>query len=289
MGDFSAAWLRLREPVDARSRNQLVATALRAAFADRPSIRVVDIGAGTGANLRATAPLLSREQAWTLLDHDQALLDAARNILAAWADHAEHQPDALRIRKDGRMIHARFQLCDIADAPAELLPERLDLVTASAFFDLVSAAFIDRIVAALVHREAAFHTVLTYDGVQAWSPRSGLDEAVRQAFNDHQREDKGFGPAAGPAASSLLRQALQAAGYAVVVGDSPWCLGAQDADLMAQLTDGVAKAVAETGQVPPEALVAWRAMERTGLHIGHEDILALPPGWRRVATNGSGA
>ena len=279
MGDFSVEWLGLRESVDQRSRNATLATALRAAFAGVRGVRVVDIGCGTGANLRATAPLLGTEQDWTLLDNDMALLDAARHTIAAWANEAEAIPGGLRLIKDGKAIRVRLCRCDIAADPGGSMAEDANLVMASAFFDLVSPAFIDKVVAAVVRRNAAFYTVLTYDGAQQWLPACPLDARMWRAFNEHQKADKGFGPSAGPGASALLRQAFDAAGYRTEIGDSPWQLGAADTELMDQLADGVVAAVAETGQVPAAEIVAWRRFARSGVRVGHQDLLALPAGW----------
>lgn len=279
MGDFSTAWLRLREPVDRRSRDTTIADALRDAFLTHRVARVIDIGCGTGANLRATAPLLGAEQDWTLLDNDPALLEAARDILAAWADQAEPNPDGLRLRKDGKTIRVRFRLYDLAADPGGSIEDGADLVTASAFFDLVSPAFIDQLVSAVVRQKAAFHTVLTYDGTHQWSPESDFDGAIGRAFNSHQSAEKGFGPAAGPGASSLLYQAFQSAGYATRLSPSPWLLGADDSALIAELVDGIAAAVAETGQLSGEAISAWRTLRRQAARVGHHDFLALPAGW----------
>lgn len=277
MGDFSTAWLHLREPVDCRSRNPSVATGLRAAFQARPRVTVVDIGCGTGANLRATAPLLGSAQDWVLLDNDAALLDAAREALGPWADAADPVPEGLALRKDDKTIVVRFRLCNLATDLDGSWVDGADLVTASAFFDLVSPAFIDRLVSAVVRSNAAFHTVLTYDGTHQWSPGSVLDGVIGHAFNAHQTADKGFGPAAGPAASPLLRRAFRSAGYTTLAGDSPWRLGPDDQALMEQLLDGIAAAVADTGQVPADAIAAWRGIRRHATRVGHEDLLALPP------------
>lgn len=276
MGDFSTAWLQLREPVDRRSRNPSVASGVRAAFQTRPVVNVVDIGCGTGANLRATAPLLGPVQDWTLLDNDAALLDAAREALGIWADATDPVPEGLSIRKDGKAITVRFRLCNLATDLDGSWVGGADLVTASAFFDLVSPAFIDRLVSAVVRAKAAFHTVLTYDGTHQWSPGAALDDAIGHAFNTHQTADKGFGPAAGPAASPLLRQAFRAAGYTTLAGDSSWRLGPDDQALMEQLLDGIAAAAAETGEVPADAIAAWRGTRRHATRVGHEDLLALP-------------
>jgi hypothetical protein len=213
-----------------------------------------------------------------LLDNDAALLEAARGILRAWANEAVQIPGGLRLLKDGKAIRVRFRHFDIAGDPCGSLTEKTDLVTASAFFDLASPTFIGSLVSAVVLRNAAFHTVLTYDGAQHWSPPSALDEQMCRAFNEHQRGDKGFGPAAGPHAFALLRRAFDAAGYWTEVGDSPWKLDRSDGELMDQLADSVAAAVAETGQVDASTIAEWRAVDRYGARIGHGDILALPTG-----------
>ena len=279
MGDFSTEWLRLREPVDRRSRSATVAEAVRRAFLGVRAVRVVDIGCGTGANLRATAPLLGGDQDWILLDNDPALLGAAPGILGAWADEVRQGPDGLVMRKDGKTIRVRFQHADLSADPGGALVSGPHLVTASAFFDLVSAAFIDRFVSVVVHRQAAFHTVLTYDGIQDWAPASAFDERVCQAFNAHQTGDKGFGPATGPGAPALLRRAFDAVGYVTAVGDSPWVLGPDDRDLMDQLAEGIASAVVEAGALTADGIAAWRGVRRDAARVGHEDILALPAGW----------
>lgn len=276
MGDFSATWLALREPVDARSRSCRVAQALRAGIVAQRPVRVLDIGCGAGANLRATAPFLEGEQDWTLVDNDAALLEHARRSLQAWADHATDAADRLVLQKGECAIVVRFRLANLAACAVD--PGDAHLVTASAFFDLASPAFIAATVAATVARRAAFHTVLTYDGELSWSPVSAADPRVRDAFNAHQRRDKGLGPAAGPDATNLLAEGFAAAGYRVERDDSPWHVGPGDAALMQQLNEGIAAAAGETGLVDAATLAAWTACRRTGVSVGHQDLLALPPG-----------
>ena len=276
MGEFSAAWLRLREPVDRRSRNANVAAALRGTLGVRGAIRVVDIGCGTGANLRATAPLLGPEQTWTLVDNDGALLTCASETLAAWADTATPVPDGLSLNKNDMKIVVRFHHADAARDIDHALGGGVDLVTASAFFDLVSPSFIERFVAAVVRRNATLYAVLTYNGALHWLPRRAEDTRISDAFNTHQHGDKGFGPAAGPRAPEILADACEAAGYSIEVGDSPWDVGRDDDALLRELTDGVAAAVSETGMIDPAALSAWHAHPRFSVFVGHSDILALP-------------
>ena len=73
MGGFSADWLALREPADARARS----AALTSAIADRleaaASPHVLDLAAGTGANARYLDGFLRgdrRSRRWLLVDND---------------------------------------------------------------------------------------------------------------------------------------------------------------------------------------------------------------------------
>lgn len=279
MSGFSADWLALREPADHAARSAALMKRLTDRLAAREVVEVVDLGCGTGSNLRATAPALPRRQRWTLVDHDPGLLDAARRTLAAWADTARDDADALVLAKGDRSITVRFRQADLVADLDAVLGGKPDVVTASALFDLCSQSFIERMVAAVAARRAIFFTVLTYDGRHAWTPAHPADAAMHAAFDAHQATDKGFGPAAGPKAPSLITEAFRHCGYGVEEGDSPWRLDGASPGcraLIDALAPGFAQAVAETGRVPAETVAAWRAHRRTGCLVGHTDTLAFP-------------
>jgi len=274
---FSPQWLDLREPVDRRSRNRKLEDALARHFDGWRPVTVVDLGCGTGANLRAVAPLLGPEQHWTLVDRDPALLEAARQRLTAWADGAHAQEGGLALFKGARRINVAFRPADLAGDLEAALGAGANLVAASALFDLASAAFIGRLAAAVARRRAAFYAVLTYDGDQRWQPEHEADAALLEAFHAHQHRDKGLGLAAGPDAPDALSEAFSALGYAILEGDSAWRLGPADGALIAELAAGFAAAAQETGAVDRATVARWSAIARTGAVVGHADILALPP------------
>jgi len=274
---FSAEWLNRREPADQRSRNRTLERALAKHFEGRGPLTVVDLGCGTGANLRALAPRLGPEQHWTLVDRDQALLKAAAQRLRAWADGAAGKDGRLTLSKGAKRINVQLRRADLARDLAAALGPNANLVTASALFDLASAEFIAAVAAAVKARQSAFYTVLTYDGDQRWTPEHAADAAMLEAFHTHQRRDKGFGRAAGPDAPGVLSKAFSAAGYSVSEGDSAWRLGPGDEALMAELARGVAEAVTQTGLVQASTIAAWRANTRSRAIVGHADTLALPP------------
>jgi hypothetical protein len=275
---FSADWLALREPVDERARSRELLSALRRRFAGRDALAIVDLGCGTGASLRATAAHLPPRQHWRLVDHDAALLAAARSRLAQWADSAQPADDHLRLRKGQCQLLVSFVEADLAASVEETLDGAVDLVTATALFDLVSAAWIKRFASAVVNREAVFYTALTYNGIAHWQPPHPADPAVLAAFHAHQERDKGFGGSVGQRATDVLVRHFRALGYEVATGDSPWRLEVREAVLIRELAEGVAQAVRETGQVTDDEIAGWIAARRADVSctIGHTDCLAFP-------------
>lgn len=276
MNEFSTEWLELREPADVRARNTDIANAVSAHFTLRDEVGVLDLGCGTGANIRATAPLLPSRQIWTAVDRDPALLDAARAKLSRWADRFSVDGDALELEKSGRRIRVIFRQADLARDTALLIDEGADLVTASAFFDLTSEAFIREFAKAVVARRARFYASLTYNGVQRWMPHRPADNQIAAAFQRHQMRDKGFGPAAGPLAGSHLVDQFRINGYAVLEGQSPWQLERGDRMLIEELIRGYAVAVTEQGAVDEKTIVSWISVPRNAAFIGHTDVFAVP-------------
>ena len=279
MSGFSPEWLQLREGADHRARNAALFEKLVARFTDREAITIVDLGAGLGSNLRAIAPALSFRQHWILVDHDPVLLASARDAIRSWADSARVTAAGIEAVKAGRALRVELKRHDLAADPAAWNSVKPDLVTAAALFDLVSEDWIDRFVAALSRARLPLYAALTHDGKTQWLPAYPADAAMEAAFARHFARDKGFGPAAGARASSLLAEHLAAADYMVERAPSPWRLGRDDTALIAALAYGWTEAVRETKQVPDRTIADWlKAHTAAGVSctVGHEDLIAFP-------------
>jgi hypothetical protein len=269
MSGFSEDWLDFREPVDHRSRDLRLPGLLAFHMRGRPA-RILDLGAGTGSNLRALAPFLGPEQEWTLYDHDVKLLQAALRKLnakrgAAWETMIED--NRVQITPRQRNLAQGLSLDEL---------QGFSLVTASALFDLYSKEAILALVDSLAELNIGFYTALTYNGAQTWEPPHPADKAMLRAFLMHQKRDKGLGPAAGPDATTFLAEAFAAKGYVVETADSPWVLDQADSQVLQMLALGMLQAVQETGEVPRDVMAQWLAFERTGATVGHTDLLAWP-------------
>lgn len=278
---FSPAWLALREPADTSARNRKVLSACAEAFVSRPRLAICDLGAGTGASVRAFADLLPANQRWTLVDHDADNLAAALLALTAWADEALTdegwaQDGGVLLRHNGKRLDVRTRVHDFARNPA-CWPQGTDLITASALIDLVSAPWIESFTAALAAERLPLLATLTADGNIEGHPPHGLDEAVALSFRTHQTRDKGFGPSAGAEAGLLLERALAKAGYRLTAGESPWILDPETGTLLRATAQGIAGAVAETGMIETALLADWLRYQGRDAHqliIGHRDVFA---------------
>jgi SAM-dependent methyltransferase len=267
MSGFSAQWLALREAHDRAARSRTVLDALAAAFADAPAIAIVDLGCGTGSTMRAVASFLPARQHWRLVDNDEALLASATATA----------PSGARVTTVA---------VDLAQHLERAIGEAGDLVTMSALLDLVSAAWLDRLVAAMVRLARPLYAALTYDGEVAMTPATRHDAAVIAAVNRHQLTDKGFGPALGPAAARMAPECFRRNGFAVVEGRSDWSFAATDRDIQMEMLVGWAGAAGEIG-VARSMLDEWLderrhhvAAGRSQMRVGHVDFFARPTGLR---------
>jgi hypothetical protein len=264
---FAHDWLALREPYDHAARSTDLGQRLAGWAAGRSRLGVVDLGSGTGSNLRATAPALACPQAWTLVEHDPALIAAGTPALAGLPAN----------------VTAAYAGIDLARELATALPAGTDLVTAAAFLDLVSAAWLDELVALVLERRAALHVVLTCDGGLRWRPGDLFDGEVKRLFEAHQRTDKGFGSALGPTAVDALEARLRAGQGELHVAASDWRLGYADQAIQAALLDGYARSATEIAPAQAAEIADWQAQRarqieagRSEHRVGHKDLLWLP-------------
>ncbi len=261
MSGFSAEWLALREPSDAAARSKALVSFVAAAAspdAKGAPLRILDLGGGTGANIRYLAPRLPSPQRWTIVDNDAALL-------------ARAPVTATKLRID---LNAAVDDAQLFDGFA--------LVTASALLDLVS----ERWLAALVQRcraaGAAVLFALSYDGrIECW-PVEREDDEVCRLVNRHQKGDKGFGPALGPDAAARAVALLSQAGYETRQERTDWKLTPDARSLQRELVSGWASAASELAPEIAGSIAAWLARRlahidagRSSIVVGHVDVAGV--------------
>lgn len=265
MADSLSAWLALREPADIAARSSSLTDAIAGVLPRTPPLRILDLGSGTGSNVRYLSPRLAGAQEWLLVDRDPDLLSKAPGGTAT-----------CRIETLGRDL-------GVLD-DAEMFAGR-DLVTASALLDLVSAGWLDALAARCRAGGAAVLFALTYNGESRCVPVEPEDDVIRDLMNRHQKTDKGLGgPAAGPHAVDCAERSLAAAGYQVRREASHWILSAGQRELQKQLIEGWAHAAGEMAPERTSMIVSWLTRRLAHIEagasqviVGHEDLAAWRP------------
>jgi trans-aconitate methyltransferase len=268
-GTVTLEWLSLREPADHAARSRDLVQEVTSQGSKRGLV-VHDLGCGTGSMTRWLAPQLPGPQLWMLHDQDDELL--ARAVSGASPDASDGTPVRM-VARAGDVTGLRAD--DFAGA---------HLVTASALLDLLTAREVEAIAQACVDGSCEVLFTLTVTGEVSLSPRHQLDEAIRSAFNAHQRRTHRGRRLLGPDAVAHTAGAFTRLGANVVIRPSSWRLGPADVGLVVEwLTGWVGAACEQRPELADLARAYLRdrladaAAGRLRVAVAHADLFAAAP------------
>jgi hypothetical protein len=279
-------WLALREAADFASRSERLTRAIAERVRHAPAVRVLDLGTGTGSNLRFLIEHLPRHQHWTVVDRDATLLHNLWTRTSDWAGARGYElvaeGNGFVVRGNGVECRVEPQQRDLGSIDDPALFTGQDLVTNSALLDLVSGSWLQTLAGQCKAAGAAALFTIIYDGRSPCAPADTDDDIVRELFNRHQHTDKGLGgPAAGPDAIEAATAAFAAAGFHVERERSDWVIEHQERALQRQLIDGWAFAATEMAPEIATQIANWRlrrlqhvADGGSLIVVGHEDVAA---------------
>ena len=285
-----AHWLRLREPADIAARSDALTRAVADGMVPGEPLSLLDLGTGTGSNIRYLAERLPGPQRWLAVDRSAALLATLPERITSWATTSGYEAwtDEGRCGVRGADVRCEIETHqgDLGTLDDPRLFAGRHIVTASALLDLVSESWLRALAARCRAENAVALFTITYNGRFECTPADAEDEAVRDLFNRHQKTDKGLGgPAAGPDAAAIAEQCFLQAGYRVRREPSDWQLGPAERDLQRLLIEGWADAATEMAPDRAADIARWRArrlapVEAGHSHVvvGHDDLAAWPGG-----------
>jgi hypothetical protein len=286
-------WLRLREPADFAARPATLTRAIAEVMPGDTPVSLLDLGTGTGSNIRYLADHLPGEQRWLALDRDATLLEELPERMSSWSAERGYEARTERgkclVRGQHLDCHIETRQHDLGTLDDYRIFAGRHLVTASALLDLVSESWL---LALATHCRAAGAVVLfaiTYNGRFTCAPVEDEDDMVRELMNRHQKTDKRLGgPAAGPGAAACAEQFFAGVGYTVRREPSDWTLGPTENDVQRLLIEGWAQAATEMSPERAPLIEHWRARRlthvaasRSRIVVGHDDLAAWPPGTHR--------
>lgn len=290
MDEALSHWLRLREPADFAARSEALTRAIAGAMAAAKPICLLDLGTGTGSNIRCMAERLPGSQRWLAVDRSEALLSELPGRMSSWGATRGYEVGTEGSRCIVRGAHLE---CDVETRQRNL--GTLDdhqifagrhVVTASALLNLVSEPWLLALASHCRAEGALALFAITYNGRFACAPVEAEDEDVRDLMNRHQKTDKGFGGrAAGPDAGACAERCFVEVGYRVRREPSDWALGPAEGDVQRLLIEGWAEAATEMAPDRASTIARWRARRlahvaagRSRVVVGHDDLAAWPPG-----------
>ena len=283
---FSEQWLALREPADHAARSTTLGSKLAGWAKQHESLNIVELGAGTGSNLRYLMPQLGQNQHWVLIDNDADLLNRLPEILHPWAKKNAASITAnkneLLIEHENYSATVTVRLLNLAEQLDKLPMHNVDLLTASALLDLTSASWLDQLANLVAEHQCSCLFVLNYDGNIHWQPKLDSDNTIKELLNLHQLKNKGFGHALGPEAGAYFAGVLEQLGRSIDTDDSNWSISEQSQALQQAIVDGWATAALEQNNAQSEIIDDWHGRRRkiiesaeSSLIVGHVDVLSL--------------
>lgn len=224
-------WLSERYQFDATARCKKLEEIVFSHFHGREFIRVLDVGAGLGANIRYYGNFLACDQEWTLVEKDTSLARACLPELSRWAESNgwdfKLTPEGLEIRQHYKhiLIHilttSMFNLDSLVNLPA------VDLTTANAVFDLLSKEQLFTFVTQLSSYHIPIYATLNFTSM-LFEPQSEEDLEYIHLYEQHMRRRQDFGFAMGPDCSDRMITLLENMGYAISFGKSIWIIRSED-------------------------------------------------------------
>lgn len=289
-------WLLTRFATDEACRSKALADEVASRMVDCDPIRVVDLGAGAGANSLHVAPLLAGcDQRWTLVDRDAELIQRIRACHETFARNRTDltvQGQTLQLGKKRLAIDACVG--DFLHGDCGIYQETPDLVVANAVFDLMSAEQLETFVVLAKNRWRTCRPLLYFtihpDGEMAFDPAGPDDSRVIALFFAHMQREQGFGRAMGGAAAGQLERVLAAHDFRITAADSTLRIDPRDRTALHANLDFFPSAVGEmidTGcgeGLTRQELTRWISHKRSlidggklALSIGHRDHIATWP------------
>ncbi|MGO1385568.1 MAG: class I SAM-dependent methyltransferase, partial [Arachnia sp.] len=185
-------WLVLRRPADEAAREstfialEAISAHLARQLTEGHAAHIIDLGAGTGANLAFLAPRLGVLQRWTLIERDEDLLGEVPSTASS---------QVVDIRRLARDLERLEDIMGDDDAT---------LVTCTAVLDVLTEDQVRSLATLLVQRGVAVLFSLSVTGEVHLQPCLELDARIASAFNAHQRRRGLAGPRATAIAGEIF-------------------------------------------------------------------------------------
>ncbi|MDF5709200.1 MAG: hypothetical protein PUP90_16430 [Nostoc sp. S4] len=226
-----AEWLELRIPYDAKGRNSTVEASCQQYLNKHKSLKIVDLGAGTGANCRYYLSKISQDREWFLVEQNQELLEIAFERLIIWAQEngyeSKLQNSILVLKNEVDKITIHKIVGSILELENLIDLKTFDLAVANAVFDLFSENQFQTLLECLKKYQLPLLATINYTGTN-FTPQSEGDSSFIEYYNQHMQRPQDFGRGMGPDCGASMGEVMQRIDMKVIQGESPWEISSSD-------------------------------------------------------------
>lgn len=245
---FTVKWLNERFLFDVAARNKVVETQLKTHFKDKKSLRIVDIGSGSGNNFKHLSLCFEQNQHWTLVEHDPRLCKAAVTLLADHGrmrgyDVAQNEFSLSMLKGEHRIVVETIQI-NLLEVAQHINLNEVDLVSDSAVFDLFSLKQYQSFVQKVFKAGACIHSVLNYMGM-SFRPMKKHDQQMIDLYEKHMLRPQEFGQGMGSKSGRIMHQHLKEIDALAASGISSWQIESGAISMQTQLIDFMEEAIPE--------------------------------------------
>lgn len=283
---FDPNWLQERYPFDADARNKEREWEAIHQFAYLDHVHLVDLGTGTGSNVRYYLEQFPQNQTWHCVEEDGALKEMfwqnIKQLAKTEGYELEWNGEALKMSKSGHWVNIHFVEGNLMELDSLVDLLRTDFILANAVFDLFSEAQFSELIHIISHHSLSLFFSLNYEGMKFF-PSEEADVFYIDQYNAHMKRPQPFGHGMGPDASQLMEKAFRTALAEVKLGESIWEIGEKDEKMLTYLLGFFEDALADWWKTTEEkaAFIAWIGRKKTMIqeqqlaaNVYHQDVLA---------------
>ena len=248
-------WLQERYRFDTEARCRELEKSFLEYFQGTRLLRIVDVGAGLGANTRYYLEVIPFDQLWTLVEYDPVLVQQCFGTLSQWAKSrgwlCEITADSLTIHLPDKQAEIRVLKGSMLDLEHMVDLTYIDLVTANAVFDLFSQQQFQRFVKLLTNHRVPILTTLNYQSM-VFEPEDQQDGKYVRHYQSHMRRLQDFGAAMGAGCSRHMITVLESLGGSVQQGKSVWKITSAEPARINYMLHFMQEAISELLTFPEE-------------------------------------
>ena len=274
---INPVWLEERYPMDAAARNRQLEQTVVESFKGVQRLRLLDVGAGLGANTRYYLEVFPGDQHWLLVEREPALAVQCRLALAA---HAARKGWDCAATSGGLVLQLPRKRVTVELIEGSLLKvdtlvdlDGIDLVTANAVFDTLSRQQFNHFAQSLARHRLPLLATLLYRSAH-FEPAEQRDGTYLKLYEQHMIRPRSFGSAMGPACSRYMMAALSNLNMTVSNGKSDWRITSAHPRMMNYMLDFMQQAIGEMilSSTDHGRLKQWVEAKRKQLTLGKVNL-----------------